>query len=228
MERQADLAHLYSGTRQRVTDLVASLGDDELETHVPACPRWNVRDVVSHLVGNIEDVNAGRLTVPPSDELTAQQVARGRLRSLSETLDIWAELAPAFEQRIQESRVWPGVIDVVSHEHDIRGALGRPGDRGTEVVLVSATAALRNFDPPAPVLIVSDDDAWQPGTSNPTRYGPDDADPIELRIDAFELLRTRMGRRSRAQLAALRWSRDPAPVLDHLVIFGPAATDVIE
>lgn len=29
-------------------------------------------------------------------------------------------------------------------------------------------------------------------------------------------------------LAALDWSRDPAPVLDHLVVFGPAARDIIE
>jgi uncharacterized protein (TIGR03083 family) len=228
MEQQADLAHLYRETRQRVTDLVAWLGEPELETPVPACPSWNVRDVVSHLVGNIEDVNAGRFTVPPSDEQTTQQVARGRVRSLSDTLDIWAELAPAFEQLIQEFRVWPGVIDLVSHEHDIRGALGRPGDRRSNVVLVSATAALRNFNPPMPILIASDDDVWQPGTNNPARYGPDDPEPIELRIDAFELLRSRMGRRSRAQLAALRWSRDPAPVLDHLMIFGPAASDIIE
>jgi hypothetical protein len=37
-----------------------------------------------------------------------------------------------------------------------------------------------------------------------------------------------MGRRSRDQLAALDWSGDPAPVLDHLVIFGPARTDIVE
>jgi hypothetical protein len=37
-----------------------------------------------------------------------------------------------------------------------------------------------------------------------------------------------MGRRSRAQLATLGWSADPAPVLDHLAVFGPAERDVIE
>jgi hypothetical protein len=37
-----------------------------------------------------------------------------------------------------------------------------------------------------------------------------------------------MGRRSRSQFAALDWSGDPSPVLDHLVVFGPATSDVIE
>ena len=37
-----------------------------------------------------------------------------------------------------------------------------------------------------------------------------------------------MGRRSRAQLAGLDWSGDPAPVLDHLVVFGPSPLDIAE
>jgi hypothetical protein len=37
-----------------------------------------------------------------------------------------------------------------------------------------------------------------------------------------------MGRRSRGQLAALDWSGDPSPVLDHLVVFGPAMADIAE
>jgi hypothetical protein len=37
-----------------------------------------------------------------------------------------------------------------------------------------------------------------------------------------------MGRRSGAQLAALDWSADPAPVIDHLAVFGPAAHDIVE
>ena len=40
--------------------------------------------------------------------------------------------------------------------------------------------------------------------------------------------RSRTGGRSRGQLAALDWSGDPAPVLDHLVVFGPARADIIE
>jgi hypothetical protein len=35
-------------------------------------------------------------------------------------------------------------------------------------------------------------------------------------------------RETQARLAALNWTGDPAPVLDHLAVFGPAAGDIIE
>jgi hypothetical protein len=41
-------------------------------------------------------------------------------------------------------------------------------------------------------------------------------------------LRWRTGRRSRAQLAAMDWSGDLTPVLDHLYTFGPADADIVE
>ena len=51
---------------------------------------------------------------------------------------------------------------------------------------------------------------------------------LELTTTRFEALRWRLGRRSRHQLASMAWSADPAPVLDHLVVFGPAAGDLVE
>lgn len=58
--------------------------------------------------------------------------------------------------------------------------------------------------------------------------GPDGAPVLGLSTTRYEAFRWRRGRRSRSQLAALDWSGDPAPALDHLVIFGPARADVIE
>ena len=60
------------------------------------------------------------------------------------------------------------------------------------------------------------------------QVGPDGAPVLGLTTTWYEAFRWRMGRRSRDQLAALDWSGDPAPVLDHLVIFCPARADVIE
>ena len=60
------------------------------------------------------------------------------------------------------------------------------------------------------------------------RSGPDDKPEIALRTTRFEALRWRTGRRSRAQLAAMDWSNDPTPVLDHLYLFGPANADLVE
>ena len=56
----------------------------------------------------------------------------------------------------------------------------------------------------------------------------DRSEQSQSTVCATEVFRWRMGRRSRGQLAALDWSGDPAPVLDHLVIFGPARADIIE
>jgi hypothetical protein len=49
-----------------------------------------------------------------------------------------------------------------------------------------------------------------------------------LRTTSWEAFRWRLGRRSRAQLAAMDWSADPSEFLDQLCIFGPATVDVIE
>jgi hypothetical protein len=58
--------------------------------------------------------------------------------------------------------------------------------------------------------------------------GPEGEPVLELITTWYEAFRWRMGRRSRGQLAALDWSGDPEPVLDHLVVFGPATVDIIE
>ena len=214
------LGHLYRATRERLTSLVSELDDAALNTWVPACPRWSVRDVGCHLVGNLEDAAAGRLTIPPPDGETAAQIARCQNRDLAEMLQTWAALAPPAEQAITEFGVWPAVIDVASHEQDIRGALGRPGARNTAAIWHGAEWLLTGLATPVPLRIAVEQAEF--------RAGPGEGIEIGLTTSRFEAFRWRMGRRSRAQLAALDWSGDPAPVLDHLVIFGPADSDIIE
>ena len=70
-----DLGVHYGLARQRLSALVAGVEDQAL-VPVPACPNWSVHDVIAHLVAVVEDVRAGRLTGPPSDQDTAAQVAR--------------------------------------------------------------------------------------------------------------------------------------------------------
>jgi hypothetical protein len=113
-----DLGGLYRAVRERVTALVVSLGGAELDARVPACPAWTVSAVV-----------AGRLAGVPTDEFTAGQVARLAAVPIAERLTRWADTAPQFEQTVSTFQVWPAVIDVASHEQDIRGAIGRPGAR---------------------------------------------------------------------------------------------------
>jgi uncharacterized protein (TIGR03083 family) len=219
-----DLAQLYRDTRERLTALVAGLDEQALATPVPACPGWQVQDVVAHLAAIVEDALAGRLTGPPSEAETAVQVARYKGRPMPQTLDGWTAGAPRFEEVISAFDIPPAVIDVASHEQDIRGALGRPGARDCPAVQQMAGWLLQNLRTPVPVLVTVEDAEFRIG---PTGAGGQEP-VLGLRTTRFEAFRWRMGRRSRDQLAALDWSGDPAPVLDHLVVFGPARTDIIE
>ena len=214
------LSQLYEKTQVRVVSLVVELDEQQVLAPVPACPGWCVRDVVAHLTAVGEDVLEGRLTGPPSDEQTAAQVARFADRPLSEVLSRWRELTPQFGEAIDAFAVWPAVLDVATHEHDIRGAVGAPGARDVDVVRLGADRLLTWMRPPVPLRVEVEDEAYD--------LGPEGEAAIVLRTGRFEALRWRMGRRSRAQLAGLDWSGDPAPVLDHLVVFGPSPADIAE
>ena len=217
---EPSLSQLYEKTQVRVVSLVVELDEQQVVAPVPACPGWRVRDVVAHLTAVGEDVLEGRLTGPPSDEQTAAQVARFTDRPLSEVLSRWRELTPQFGEAIDAFGVWPAVLDVATHEHDIRGAVGAPGARDVDVVRLGADRLLTWMQPPVPLRVEVEDEAYD--------LGPEGEATIVLRTGRFEALRWRMGRRSRAQLAALDWSGDPAPVLDHLVVFGPSPADIAE
>jgi uncharacterized protein (TIGR03083 family) len=215
-----DLSSLYLDTYARLAALVAGLGATALATPVPACPGWSVQDVVAHEVATTEDALAGHLTGPPSDEQTAAQVARFKGHDIAGILATWAQTAPRFAEAVAAFGVWPAVIDIASHEQDIRGALGRPGARDTQAIRLAAGRLIGSLDPPVPIRVSVEDTGF--------RVGPADGPELGLATCRFEAFRWRMGRRSRAQLAALDWTGDPAPVLDHLTIFGPSHVDIIE
>ena len=216
----ADLARMYRETRERLTALVAGLDEVELGAPVPACPGWSVADVIGHLAAIPEDALAGRLTGPPSEQETAAQVDRFRGRPMAQTLAGWTELASRFEEVVAAFKVWPAVIDVASHEQDIRGAVGQPGARDTAVIRQLAAWLVTGLRTPVPLRVTVEGTQFQ--------VGPEGDPALALTTTWYEAFRWRMGRRSRSQLAALDWSGDPSPVLDHLVVFGPATADVIE
>jgi uncharacterized protein (TIGR03083 family) len=214
------LSQLYGDSRARLLSLVSGLDEQGLATPVPACPGWSERDVVAHLTAVAVDVLEGRLTGPPTEEQSTAQVARFEGRPLPEVLARWDELAPGFTETIDAFEVWPAVLDVAAHEQDIRGALGAAGSRDADVVCLGADRLLRWMQPPVPLRVVVEDETYD--------LGPEGDAAIVLRTERFEAFRWRLGRRSRNQLANLDWTGHPAPVLDHLVVFGPAATDIHE
>ena len=210
----------YSRSRIRLTELLATIDVESWERPVVACPGWRVRDVVAHLFGNTEDALAGRLTGPPLPEQTAEQVARHLDDDPVEMLQAWNQAADSFEEVITQLEAWPAAIDVITHEHDIRAALDRPEGRDDESVRFFAAMLLERLELPVPLTVVADGE---------TLLGPPAGEALlTLETTAFEILRFRLGRRTRGQVEALRWSGDPTPVLDHLFVFGPAAHSISE
>lgn len=217
-----DLRAEYADSRMRLSELVAGVPNPS-EVPVPACPGWSVHDVVSHLVAVIEDVAAGRLTGPPGDDVTAEQVSRRVGRPTGEVLEEWSALSPQMEELLAAVQIWPAVMDVLSHEHDVRGAVGVPGGRDLPVISSAACRLLTSFDPPVAMTV-----HMAGGTFEHRPEGDTSRPVLELETSPFEAFRFRLGRRSRSQLASMAWTGDPAPVLGSLTVFGPSRLDIAE
>ena len=216
-----DLGIHYGHARQRLCALVSGL-EDPAGVPVPACPGWSVHDVLAHLVGIVEDVLAGRLTGPPSDEETAAQVARRDGVTTALALQEWADMAPNLESLLSEVRVWPGFLDVLAHEHDVRGAISAPGERDTEEMQAASEWLLSNWRPAVSVRVKIGEREHTLGPEG------DEGDDLILTTTAFEAFRFRLGRRSAAQLRAMDWRGDPTPLIGGMTVFGPEPYDVIE
>lgn len=222
MAEDPPLSTLYRDGRIRLSEFVLARPEDA-SSPVPATPPWTVHDAVAHLTGVAEDLLGGRIpSSGPTPEWTAGHVERGRGLSVGELVEQWAALSPAVEEFLDRHPIWPIVLDVGAHEQDVRAAVGNRGARDCELVTAGTAALLRGLRVPHPLVVQTEHLA--------TTVGPEGADdePVILRTSTFEAFRWRLGRRSRRQLAAMDWSGDPGPYLDHLCVFGPSEVDVTE
>jgi uncharacterized protein (TIGR03083 family) len=216
-----DYGAAYAGVRTRTEALVRGAFAPQLEALAPATPEWRVRDVLAHMVGVPTDVLAGRMDGVASDAWTAAQVDRYRDVPIERMLSEWDEASATVEPMIPDFGVMAGqaIADVVTHEHDIRHALGDTGARDTDAVLIGSAwcaqwVAKRSAEEgPGPLRIETD--LWSHS------YGDEPAHTVAL--PAFELLRAATGRRSTAQIATYGWSGEPQPQLVVLGIFTPRA-----
>lgn len=219
---------LYADVRLRITALVAGLSDQEAAVPVPGCPGWTVHDVVAHATGILADSLAGNLDGVASDPWTDAQVQARRTHPLAEVIGEWETLAAKFEPTLDDapkglSRTL--LVDLTTHEHDIRGALGRPGGRGEAYEISRKSYA---------VGLAKTIEAK--GMNGLALRAPDwsfDAGPEPQTTvtapDSFELFRALSGRRSLRQVLDYEWQGDPAPYLPILNRFGPLPeADVIE
>ncbi len=212
----------YAGVRSRVTELVRDLDEATVNKIVPACPDWRVHDLVSHVAGVVDDVVGGRLEGAGSDPWTAAQVESRRHRPTTEVLVEWSGLAPQVEVILDAFGPTgrQAVMDVVTHEHDLRGALGSTDARDTDAVRIgmgwlmdavvgSATMAGH----PSLRLRTTDGHEWTSGEGEPV---------ATVTASAFDLLRACSGRRTLDEIRSLDWEGDVDAVLPAFT-FGPFA-----
>src|SRR4051794_16264226 len=131
-----ELGAAYAGCRARIDELARALDDERAAQPVPACPKWSVHDLVAHLSGTVDDALNGRMDGMPEDPWTAAQVDARHDVPVAEMLAAWNTDAPSFEELLDGiGRLGrQAVADVVTHEHDLRGALGVPGARDSDAV----------------------------------------------------------------------------------------------
>jgi uncharacterized protein (TIGR03083 family) len=234
LRSSADAAAAYRTVQRRVDTLLRGR-TDVCEQTVPACPEWSIRQTVCHLAGTAQDIAAVNLDDAGSDEWTRAQLDRLSGHSLDEMLDLWTTATEAVADFLAGSPKLVGaqsVFDAITHEHDIRGALGEPGSRTAdpagEVAIGFLTTMIdrtirRNAHPclalttPATGTTQLGDPAKAPGQ-------------IAVQLSDFEALRVFGGRRSRRQLSQLPWEGDIEALMPifHTAAVRPPAEDLRE
>jgi uncharacterized protein (TIGR03083 family) len=235
----------YQETRRLIVDLLSIAPG----TPVPATPGWTVHDVVAHLTGLAGDWVGGHLDGYASPQWTQAQVDERADRTPGSLAAEWAHHSDRLAAILRDplgsglpdplitafgavpAIGWPDVIvaDLAVHEHDVRGALDRPGHRRDPAVHIAMRwhAGLLRFIGAArrlPPLLL-----WPTDLNTPYPIGRGEAEVV-LTAPSFELVRATGGRRSRRQLAAMDWSDDPGPWLDHIVVpsYHPPESDLDE
>jgi uncharacterized protein (TIGR03083 family) len=216
------IGELYRFAHGSFVALARGLTSDDWATPVPCTPGWTVRDVLSHVAGIPDDALAGRMDGAPGEAWTAAQIERNRDATVDELLARWAGQVDAFAVRLDAMGERRPPFDCHSHEHDIRHALAAPGARRNDIV---DAANFASIDVPGVRVRVGVVD----GRSFVTGGGAS-----EVSVDGltdFEVFRSRLGRRSRSQVCAYRWTGervDIDAVVDRWFSFGPSLVDIVE
>src|SRR5918994_1956626 len=126
-----DYAQIYRSLRDRVCDLVREADEEQLERLAPA--------LAPPPGGTTADINAGNLDGVATDAWTTRQVDTRRDWNIERLLDEWDTEGAKVEAVISsfpEVAIGQMTCDAATHEHDIRGALERPGGRDSDAVAV--------------------------------------------------------------------------------------------
>ena len=179
-----DVLAAIGGIRTRTIGVLRAAGEERAAQIVPTCPDWTAKELACHMYGTCDDLLNGRLEGIGSEAWSQAQVDRHSGKPLDELLDEWAASGDAFDAMVPHIPR-PGnyqlVMDMATHEHDIRLAVGSPGAQDDPSLAIGSAYMLRNI----------------------AKMDADLAEQIQgSGLTDFECLRSLTGRRSVAQLEA--------------------------
>jgi uncharacterized protein (TIGR03083 family) len=205
---------VYANGQARIKAFVEALDRGQLDTKVPACPEWTVKELVAHVTGVASDSLAANIEELGKPGWTQAQVDARKDKPLSEILDEWdsitQQVGPALDA-LHPTISSALIGDLITHEHDLRGALGNNEARDDDGVVISASFYARNFgkrlkDAGLPTVTVEGgENQWVAGREEPIG---------SVRAPLFDMLRGLTGRRTTDEVKGFDWSIDAAPYLE--------------
>jgi uncharacterized protein (TIGR03083 family) len=243
----ADIADLYEGIRNEISEFVSGLEPQQQETPAPATPGWRIRDIVAHLAADATCVSSGDFpraffdafgepdAVALVNDWTAGQLKEREGRSLEELLQEWKMSGTEIAAMMRGESPWPKdtlgfadrilLTDAAVHQQDIYGALGI--DRARESVPVKI--GLSGY-------IVTMGWRLAPAGLSPLRFdlgeksytAGEGAPGATVSASRFELFRAMSGRRNPEQIAAYKWVGDPEPYIPYFYPYGIRQDALVE
>lgn len=187
----SEVVAAYTTLRSRVVDLVRAQPAEAADRPVPHCPAWSVGDLLAHMVGAPEDILAGRLDGVATDAWTQAQVDRHVDEPPARLAEIWNSIAVEFDVLLPHIPTPVNsqlVMDAVTHEHDLRHAIGSTDGRESDAVGVALGWLLDTAE------------ARQPGLGHRL---------AQSSVPRFQLLRSLTGRRTIRQMDELGLPGEP-------------------
>ncbi len=185
LKSDAEVVQAYLEFRTRVVSLIREIPESRASLPVPLCPDWELSGLISHIVGVPEDILAGRMEGVTTETWTQAQVDRHEGESLSQLADALFATATEFDvllPHIPSPTNSQMMMDAVTHEHDLRHAVGRADAQDSLAVNVALGWLLNMVEENAPGRA---QDLLDSGVSN------------------YELMRCLTGRRSINQMNQL-------------------------
>jgi uncharacterized protein (TIGR03083 family) len=217
-----DVFAAYEATRERMSAVALGASDGALSAQVPSCPDWDAHDLLAHCAGIPTALAAGELPTGDLQEWLDGLVAARREVPAAELVEQWRGCGEALRPVVEGSggRL---VVDVLTHEQDLRGALATPGDRDT----VELREGLQLFaDLLAPYVAEAGLAPFAVECPDGTTAASGDGEPgWTLLVDAWEASRVLGSRRTYAEVLTTPARGDATPYVAVIECHLPLPTE---